>query len=55
MNKLVKTSKTNKIPVVRLDCWHDTNKKQNGKERRDFQLNFDPKCYKSHTDLCIGA
>ncbi len=55
VDKLVKTSKTNKVPVSRLDSWHGTKKKQNGKERRAYQSHFDSKCYNSHTDLCIGA
>lgn len=56
VDKLVETSKSNKVPVARLDCWYDTNKQQNvTKERRIFQSHFDPNCYKRQTDLCIGA
>ena len=44
VDKLVKTSKTNKAPVLRLYSWHGTNKKQNGKERRAYQSHFDSKC-----------
>jgi len=54
VDKLVEISKTNKLPVTRLNCWYDTNKKQNGKERRAYTSHFDSKCYKSQTDLCIG-
>ncbi len=56
VDKLVETSKSNKVPVARLDCWYDTNKQQNvAKERRIFQSHFDATCYKRQTDLCIGA
>ena len=55
VDKLVKISKRNKLPVARLNCWYNTNKKQSGKERRAYTSHFDSKCYKSQTDLCIGA
>ncbi len=55
MDKLVETSKTNKLPVARLNCWYNTNKKQRRKERCSYTSHFDSKCYKSQTELCIGA
>jgi hypothetical protein len=55
VDKLVKISKRNKLPVARLNCWYNTNKKQSGKERRVYTSHFDSKCYKSQTDLCIVA
>ena len=55
VDKLVSTSKTNEVPVARLDCWYDTNKLQNGKERHARRSHFDPKAYIRHTDLCVGA
>ena len=41
--------------MARLDCWYDTNKLQNGKERHARRSHFDPKAYIRHTDLCVGA
>ena len=55
VDKLVKTSKSGKVPVARLNCWYDTNKTQNGKERHTYLSHFDSNCYKSQTDLCVGA
>ena len=55
VDKLVETSKTNKVPVARLNCWYDTNKTQGGKERRAYLSHFDKNCYKPQTDICIGA
>ena len=55
VEKLVSTSKTKEVPVARLDCWYDTNKLQNGKERHARRSHFDPKAYIRHTDLCVGA
>ena len=55
VDKLVEISKRNKLPVARLNCWYDTNKKQSGNERLAYTSHFDSKCYKSQTDLCIGA
>jgi predicted nucleic-acid-binding protein/DNA replication protein DnaC len=55
VDKLVETSKTNKVPVARLNCWYDTNKTQSGKERRAYLSHFDSSCYKTQTDLCVGA
>ena len=55
VDKLVKISKRNNLPVARLNYWYDTNKTQSGKERRVYTSHFDSKCYKSQTDLCIGA
>ena len=55
VEKLAETSKANNLPVARLNCWYDTNKTQNGKDRRAYTSHFDSKCYKSQTDLCIGA
>ena len=31
VDKLVEVSTNNKLPVTRLKCWYDTNKKQGGK------------------------
>ncbi len=55
VDKLVKVSTKNKLPIASLKCWYDSNKKQGGKERRAYTTHFDSKCYKSQTDLCIGA
>jgi hypothetical protein len=55
VDKLVSISKTKGVPVARLDCWYDTNKLQNGKERLTRRSHFDPKAYIRHTDLCVGA
>ena len=55
VDKLVKTAKSRKVPVARLNCWYDTNKTQNGKERHTYLSHFDSNCYKSQTDLCVGA
>jgi hypothetical protein len=55
VDKLVEISTRNKLPVARLNCWYDTNKKQGGKERRVYRSHFDSKCYKSQADLCVGA
>ena len=55
VDKLVETSKTNKVPVARLNCWYDTNKTQSGKERRAYLSYFDKSCYKTQTDFCVGA
>ena len=55
VDKLVQLSKANTVPVARLDCWYETNKLQNGKERHAVRSHFDTNSYKSRTDLCIGA
>ena len=55
MDKLVEVSANNKLPVARLTCWYDTNKKQGGKQRSVYKSHFDSNCYKSETDLCVGA
>jgi DNA replication protein DnaC len=55
VDKLVEVSTNNKLPVARLKCWYDTNKKQGGKERGVYKSHFDSNCYKSETDLCVGA
>ena len=55
VDKRVSTSKTKGVPVARLDCWYDTNKLQNEKERHARRGHFDPKAYIQHTDLCVGA
>ena len=55
VDKLVEVSTNNKLPVARLKCWYDTNKKQGGKERGIYKSHFDSNCYKSKTDLCVGA
>ena len=55
VSKLVETSKSEKVPVARLNCWYDTNKTQSGKEKRAYLSHFDSSCYKSQTDLCVGA
>ena len=55
VDKLVKISKANKLPLARLDCWYDTNKTQSGKERHVCTSNFDSNWYKSQIELCIGA
>lgn len=52
---LVETSKKNQVPVAKLDCWYDTFKTQNGKERHAIMSHFDSKSYIHHTALCIGA
>ena len=55
VDKLVETSKTNKVPVARLNCWYDINKTQGGKERRAYLSHFDKSCYKPQTDISVGA
>ncbi len=55
VDKRVEILKANKLPVARLSCWYDTNKKHNRKDMRAYTSHFDSKCYKSQTDLCIGA
>ena len=55
VDKLVEVSRNTKLPVARLKCWYDTNKKQGGKERSVYKSHFDSNGYKSETDLCIGA
>ena len=55
VDKLVETSKSEKVPVARLNCWYDTNKTQSGKEKHAYLSHFDSSCYKSQTDLCVGA
>ena len=44
-----------KLPVARLKCWYDSNKRKVGKERRVYRSHFDSNGYKSKTDLCVGA
>ncbi len=44
VDKLVKISKTNKLPVARLNFWYYKNKKQSGKERRVYTSHFESKC-----------
>lgn len=55
VEKLVETSQRLKVPVARLDCWYDTNKLQNGSERRGIKSHFDRNSYVDHTDICVGA
>ena len=55
VDKLVSTSNRKGVSVARLDCWYDTNKLQNVKERYARCSHFDPKAYIRHTDLCVGA
>ena len=55
VDKLVEVSANNNLPVARLKCWYDTNKKQGGKQRSVYKSHFDSNCYKSETDLCVGA
>ena len=55
MDKLVETSKLNKVLVARLNYWYDTNKTKSGKERRAYLSHFESNCYKSQTDLCVRA
>ena len=55
VEKLVETSKENKVPVARLDCWYDTNKLQNDRERHAVRSHFDIGNYVPHTDLCVGS
>ena len=53
--RLIEVSKRQNVPVARLDCWFDTNKLQNGKERRAKISHFDPDSYVKHTDICVGS
>jgi len=53
--KLVEVSKRLNVPVARLECWFDTNKLQNGKERRAKVSHFDRDSYVAHTDICVGS
>ena len=55
VDKLVQKSKDSRVPVARLDCWYETNKLQNNKERHAIQSHFDTNSYKRQTDLCVGA
>ncbi len=55
VDKLVKISTRNKLSVVRLNCWYNTNEKEGGKERRIYRSHFDSNSYKSQADLCVGA
>ena len=54
-NKLVEISNKDEVPVARLDCWYDTNKTQNGKERHAIRSHFDQNSFVHHTDLCVGS
>ena len=44
VDKLVKISKANKLPVARLNCLYNTNKKQSGKEMHAYTSHFDSIC-----------
>ena len=55
VDKLVEVSANNNLPVARLKCWYDTNKKQGGKQRNVYKSHLESNCYKSETDLCVGA
>ena len=54
-DKLIETSKRDKVPVARLDCSYDTNKTQSGKERHAIRSHFDQNSFIHHTDLCVGS
>jgi hypothetical protein len=53
--KLVDVSRERKVPVARLQCWCETNKLQNGKERRAVMSHFDHSSYVASTDICVGS
>lgn len=53
--KLVECSNRDKVPVARLDCYYETNKTQNGKERHAIRSHFDQSSFLHHTDICVGA
>ena len=53
VDKLVEIAKANKLPVVRLNCSYNTDKKQSGKERHAYTLHFDSKSCKSQTELVL--
>ena len=55
VDKLVEVSTNSKLPIGRLKCWYNTNKKQSGKERSVCKSHFDYNCYIKKTDLCVGA
>jgi len=55
VQKLVSTSKERKVPVARLDCHYDTNKRQNGRDCNPIRSHFDVKSFVSNTDICVGA
>jgi hypothetical protein len=55
VDKLVETSKKNKLPVARLDCWWETNKQQSGTNRQVYRSHFDATQFNTHTELCVGA
>ncbi len=54
-DKLLENSKKDKVPVAQLDCWFDSNKLQNGGERRFVLSHFERNTYHHHMDLCIGS
>ena len=55
VDKLVEVSTYDKLPVASLKCWYNTNGKQGEKQRSVYKSHFDSNCYKSKTDLCVGA
>ncbi len=54
-DKLIETSKRKKVPVARMDCWYETNKQQNQKERRAYRSHFDMESYVQNNDFCVGS
>ncbi len=56
VDKLVEILKANKLPVVRLNCWYNTSKKQSGKERCAYMSYFEEifstaACHHHHGNL----
>ena len=55
VEQLVQCSKKNKVPVVQVDCWFDTNKLQTGMERHAIHPHFNMTNYVKPTDICVGV
>jgi len=56
VQKLIETSKTNNVPVARLDSFLGTNKQQGSLEKRcAIKSHFERDSYVTHTDICVGA
>lgn len=55
--KLVDTSKRDRVPVAMLDCYYDSNKEQGMHLNKPYlsHFKFKDSSYIDHTDICIGA